>query len=450
MLKLALESLWNRRFFVMLSVLSIALSVALLCGVERLRVEAKASFANSASGVDMVIAARGNPVQILLSAVFGLGATGNGISWETFEHFEALPQTAWAVPIATGDLLAGFPVVGTRADYFEHIRVNGKDALRFDAGTVFADTQGAVIGAEVARRLGYGLGSAVVLAHGAGDVAFDVHDDAPFTVTGVLRQTGSAIDRMVFVSIEGFDALHQNGDEHSADPLADLPLETNRQVQGKGASEALPENGHAEVHHQAEHQGGGHDDDHDVDAPRQINAILIGLTDRLAVLSVQRSASTYAEEPVTAVIPNVALFELWALTGTAEAALTILSGAVVVVGILGMVVMIAASVEPRRREFAILRSVGATPAQIFALIQIEALIITLAGIVLGYGLLTALILIANPFLAPAFGLSISLGLNFPNEPLLILAVLGCSLVASLFPALRVYWTTLSDGLTIKM
>ena len=436
MLTHALKSLWNRRFVAVLTILSVALSVILIVGVERVRDAARESFTNSASGLDLIVAGRGNPVQILLATVFGVGSTGQAIGWDSFEMVEALPGVAWAVPISMGDTHRGFPVVGTTVEYFKHFRHSSGQPLRFADGGAFTASNGAVVGAEVAARFGYAPGTVIVNAHGAGRVAFHVHDEAPFRISGVLAPTGTAVDRMVFVTLAGFDALHARPKTPLEDPFAmasgEVPSVSREQNRDRGE----PAN-----------QRGAHGHGHE---PDQINAIYVGLTDRTAILSLQRMLSNFRGEPLTAVLPNVALLELWAITSTAENALRLMAWAVAFAGMLGMVVMLSATIEARRREFAILRAVGANPARIFGLIVIEAAILTLAGIATGLALTSIVATIADPVLTSRFG--IRLDFAFPGVRALILigTIFVVGLLASLVPAVRVYRTTLADGLSVRL
>ncbi len=446
MLNLGIRSLLNRRFVVALTILSIALSVFLVVGVERLRTGAKESFARSASGIDLIVAARGDPVQILMGTLFGVGSSGPGVGWTSYEMVAGLPQVEWAVPILLGDNHRGFPVIGTTAGYFDHFRHSGGKDLRFNAGGVFSDATGAVVGSEIAARFGYGVGTTIVNAHGSGAVAFDMHDEAPFAIAGVLAPTGTSVDRMVIVSLEGFDSLHENRRAGSVDPFA--PAE------GSGS-------GQAPVSKTADETAGdtasvdGHDD-HDGEAgqagkePDKINAIYVGLADRGAVLSVQKVVNDYLPEPLTAVLPNAALLQLWAITGTAETALLAMAVAVAFAGIIAMVVMISASLEARRREFAILRSVGATPAHIFSLIVLESVLVTAIGIALGLAVLWSAALLAEPWLVGRFGLRLGSGVEFRREGWLVLAILIAGVMASILPAARVYRMTLADGLSFRL
>lgn len=454
MLDLCLKSLLNRRFVAGLTVLSIALSVALILGVERLRTEARVGFANSVSGVDLIVAARGNDVQILMATVFGVGSTGTGISWESYEMLEDMPGIDWTVPLMMGDSHRGYPVIGTSPAYFEKFRHSGGQPLIFAQGSVFDDPMGAVVGADVAQAFNYATGIEIVNAHGPGEVSFDVHDEAPFTIKGVLEPTKTAVDRMVFVSLEGFDALHEDAAPENADPFT--------QVGGSdGGNEQAPHDDHAEEDgHETEDGHDGHDynnaeEAHDAEEdhghePGTINAIFAGLKDKSAVLSVQRQLAEYRGDALTAVLPNVALLQLWSITGTAETALRLMAGAVALAGGIGMVVMLSAALDARRREFAILRSVGATPRNIFALIIFEAVLLLLTGIILGYLILTAVTIAANPVLAANFGLRFGFGLPTFREGFLITAVFCSGLVASAIPALRVYRMTLADGLSVRL
>ncbi|MEE4238256.1 MAG: ABC transporter permease [Anderseniella sp.] len=449
MVGFSLRSLWNRRFVASLTILALGLSVALILGVERLRDGARDSFANSASGIDLIVAPRGNSVQILMATVFGVGGTGTGMAWESFEWLKQRSEVAWAVPIQMGDNHRGYPVIGTDASYFKHFQHSGGQPLSLAAGSFFMGdkTDAAVVGAEVAARLGYAPGSMIVNAHGSGEVSFDLHDDAPFTISGVLAPTGTAVDRMVYVTLEGFDALHAQEDASLADPLdpADMPADGHEDRDTHDVHDAQDKHdGHKD---QGDHEGAEAGHGHE---PTRINAVYVGLSDRTTILGLQRAVNERAADALSAVLPAVALAELWGITGTAERVMRLMAWAVAVAGMIGMVVMLSATLDTRRREFAILRSVGATPTRIFGLIVTEATLLTMAGLVLGIVLLTVATALADPILSARFGLR--LGLNvFGVRELATLGLIFCAgLLASLIPAYRVYRMTLADGLSVRL
>ena len=330
-LRLAWKSLLNRRLTAALTLFAIALSVTLLIGVERLRAEARESFANTISGTDLIVGARSGGVQLLLYSVFRIGNATNNISWKSYLDIAAQPNLAWSIPISLGDSHRGYRVLGTTPAYFTHYQYAKDRGLEFEQGQPFSELYDAVLGAEVAEALGYQLNDAIVIAHGASDVSFARHEDKPFTVVGVLERTGTPVDRTVHVSLEAIEAIHI--DWQSGAPIPGLSI---------SAEEAR----HRDL------------------TPRAITAVLIGLKSKIATFKVQRYINDYAEEPLTAILPGVALSELWGIIGIAENALLIVSGFVVVVGLFGMLTALLTSLNERRREMAILRSVGARPGHI--------------------------------------------------------------------------------------
>jgi putative ABC transport system permease protein len=416
-LALAWKSLRNRGFTAALTVASIALSVALLLGVERIRHEAKASFTSTVSGTDLIVGARSGPVQLLLYAVFRIGNATNNISWASWEEISAHPRVAWAIPLSLGDSHRGFRVLGTSRVYFEHYRFARDRGLGFEQGGAFDDLYDAVLGAEVARKLGYGLGQSIVIAHGTGDVSFARHEDKPFRVVGILAPTGTPVDRTVHVSLEAIEAIH-------IDWQGGAPLPGQRLSAEQARAMEL--------------------------TPKAITAGLLGLKSRVATFQVQRFVNDYPKEPLLAILPAVALTELWGLIGVAEGALLVVSACVVVVGLFGMLTALLTSLNERRREMAILRSVGARPAHVFGLILGESLVLTLVGVLAGLALLYGLLAVAQPLLGARFGLYLPIGFPGTTELVLLGAVILAGLAVGLLPAYRAYRLSLSDGLSIRV
>jgi putative ABC transport system permease protein len=411
------RSVLNRRLTVGLTVLSIALSVALLLGVERLRTSARDSFASTISGTDLVVGARSGPVQLLLYSVFHIGNATSNVSWKSLEAMAAHPQVAWVVPLSLGDSHRGFRVLGTDQTYFERYRYGRGRGLEFRAGRPFADLFEAVVGAEVARALGYAVGSPLVVAHGAGDVSFAEHADKPFTVVGVLGRTGTPVDRTVHVSLQAIEAIHL--DWQGGAPIPGLAFSAE-EVRKFDLS------------------------------PKAVTAALVGLSSRAAVFQVQRFVNEYRGEPLMAILPGATLQELWGLIGVAEQALLAVSGLVVAVGLAGLAAVVVASLGERRRELAILRSLGAGPRHVFLLLASESLLLAVVGAALGVGLLYGATLAISPWLESRFGLTLTLGPPSLQEWALLGTVVGAGLLASLFPAWRAYRLSLADGMTVRV
>jgi putative ABC transport system permease protein len=414
--RLAMASLANRRFTAILTAFAIALSVCLLLAVERVRTEAKASFASTISGTDLIVGARSGSVNLLLYSVFRIGNATNNITWPSFQDIASRPEVDWVVPLSLGDSHRGFRVLGTTPDYFKHYKYRQTNGLVFASGGPFADLFDAVVGADVAATLGYKVGDPIVVSHGLGAVSFVAHDDKPFRVAGVLAKTGTPVDRTVHVSLEAIEAIH-------------VDWQSGARVPGQSVSAA-------EVR--------------EMDLkPKAITAALLGLKSKLATFRVQRAINEYREEPLSAILPGAALQELWELVGTAETALQAVSAMVVATALLGMVTMILTTLNERRREMAILRSVGARPRTVLGLLMAEAGVLTVAGIALGVVLLYAALLVLQPYVDSAYGLHLSIEPPKASElaTLAGIAVAGC--LAGLLPALRAYRLSLADGMTVR-
>ena len=415
-LLLALKSLFNRKFTIGLTVLSISLSATLLLGVERIRTESRNSFTNTISGTDLVVGARSGPIQLLLYSVFRMGHATNNISWQSYQEIAEKPSVAWTIPISLGDSHKGYRVMGTSADYFAHFQYGSKQKLKVEAGEAFQDIYDAVLGAEVARKLRYKVGDSIILAHGAGDVSFIKHDDKPFVVKGILAPTGTPVDQTIHVSLEGIEAIHV--DWKAGAPMAGMSISAD----------------HARR----------------LDlTPTAITAFLMKLQSPIAIFEMQRTINQFKDEPLTAILPGVALQQLWELIGIAEKALMAVSGFVVIVGIVGMLTTLMTGLNERRREMAILRSVGARPIHVFSLIIGEALMVTIVGVVGGVVLLYTSLILAQPVLLSQFGLFIDISFFSVYELVLMTIVLLAGLIAGLLPGWRIYRYSLSDGMTIR-
>lgn len=411
------RSIANRRFTALLTVMSVALAVALLLGVERLRSDARAGFAATISGTDLVVGARSGPVQLLLYSVFHIGNATSDVSWQSIEAIAALPEVDWLVPLALGDSHRGFRVVGTSAAFFERYRYGRDRRLTLAAGRPFGEVFEAVVGAEVAARLGYRVGQSIVVSHGMGEVRFAAHDDKPFTVVGVLARTGTPVDRSVLVSLQGIEAIHLDWAGGARMPGVRIGAEHVRKF--------------------------------DL-SPKRVTAALVGLKSRVAVFGVQRRINDWPAEPLLAVLPGATLQELWSVVAVAERALLAVSALVVAVGLAGLVAVVVASLGERRRELAILRALGASPGQVFRLLALESLLLGVAGCVLGIMLLLVATATVGPWLEARYGLPLSAGWLSPAEWRLLGVVLGVALLASLLPGWRAYRYSLADGMNIRI
>ena len=418
MFNLFRKSLWNRRGTAILTIFSISISVTLLIGVENIRKGVRTSFSSAVSGTDIIVGARGGSLQLLLYSIFRIGNSPNNISWESYNELRNNKRVKWTIPISLGDSHRGFRVVGTNLDYFKYFRYGSKKKLEFLKGKPFSKVFDTVIGSEIAIKFNYKLNEKIIIAHGTGKKSFLNHDDKPFKIVGILKPTGTPVDQSLHVSLEGITAMHVDW-ESGAPPMEGESI---------SAEEVLK-----------------------LDlTPEEITSFLIGLKSKIHVFDLQRKINTYKEEPLSAIMPGVALQELWNILRTAETGLRVITWFVLFAGLLGMVTSLLSGLNERRREMAILRSVGAGPGTISFLLILEATVLTLAGIIFGLFILYLALFVSQPILEAYFGLFIPINLPTNRDIIILGGILLTAMLMGIIPALRAYHQSLADGMTIRL
>lgn len=413
-LRLAFRSLIARALTVGMTILAIALSVALFLGVEKVRTGAKASFADTISGTDLIVGARSGSVQLLLYSVFRIGNATNNMTWESYQDVASRPEVDWIVPISLGDSHRQFRVMGTTPAFFERYKYRSGQSLAVRDGVLMSDLFDTVIGADVAATLGYDIGDPIVVAHGL--ASFSQHKDQPFRISGILEKTGTPVDRTVIVSLEAIEAVHVDWQSGAQIPGQSTPADVIRQMELK---------------------------------PQAVTAALVGVKSRLQVFGLQRAINDYAQEPLLAILPGVALQELWQIVGIAETALIGVSAMVVVTSLIGMMATIFSSLNERRREMAIFRAMGARPRVVLGLLVLEAALMATIGAILGLVLLYAGLFMAQPVIDSAFGLWIPIEAPTLREVWVLLGVVAASAIVSMVPAFRAYRMSLADGMMVR-
>ena len=413
-LRLALASLIARILTVGMTILAIALSVALFLGVEKVRTGAKASFADTISGTDLIVGARSGSVQLLLYSVFRIGNATNNVTWKSYQDIAALQNVDWIVPISLGDSHRQFRVMGTTQAFFEHYKYRQGRSLEVAAGGIMDDLFDTVIGADVAAKLGYSVDDPIVVAHGL--ASFTEHKDQPFRVSGILEKTGTPVDRAVIISMEAIEAIHVDWQGGAQVPGQSTPANV---IRGMDLM------------------------------PRAVTAALVGVESPLQTFAMQRAINEYSEEPLLAILPGVAMQELWGIVGIAETALLAVSSMVVITALIGMMATIFSSLNERRREMAIFRAMGARPTTIVGMLVFEAVVMAAFGALLGLAFLYIGLTIAQPIVDSAFGLWLPIDAPTIQEVWVILGVICSGAIVSLAPAIRAYRMSLADGMMVK-
>ena len=413
LISLAVQSAWARRFTLSVTVLAIALASCLLLLMERVRHDTRQSFMESVSGVDLVVGPRTGAVALVLQSVFHVGSVPHAMSWSSYEWLEQHPSVAWTAPLLLGDSLRGFPVLGTSPDYIAHVRHGDQEALVLAQGRPFNAPFEAVLGHEVARRLQLQLGQAIPLTHGMEATHGVAHDDKPVTVVGILAPTGTPVDRTVVVSLATVTAMH-------LDWMGGAPL--------PGVHIA------PEMVHKFNLQ------------PKELNGVLVGLKRRTEVFKVQRQINERPGEALQAVMPGVALDELWDMLAQFERSLQAMAWVVTAVGLAGLMATLLAGLNERRRELALLRALGASPARIMGLVMLEGTWVTLLGLVLGLCIMQVALWLLSPWALAELGVRLQTTWPSWEEGQLMGMVVITGLLFSGLPALRAWKMSLADGL----
>jgi len=413
---IALKSARFRRTSIVLTVIAIAISATLLLGVDKIRKESRASFFNTVSQTDLIVGARSSPTNLLLYSVFRIGNATNNVSWDTYEAIAERDEVAWTIPISLGDSHRGFRVMGTSTDYFDFYRYGNKQSLTLDSGERFNEVYDTVLGADVARDLGYEVGDEIIISHGLASADFAGHDDKPFTVVGVLDRTGTPVDRTVHVSLAGIEAIHVDWVDGSR---SGVPLDAEQALQ------------------------------FDL-TPTSITAFMVGLENRAQTFTVQREINEYQAEPMSAILPGATLSEFWRTISPVEQVLFVISGFVLLAGLLGMLTTILSTLNERRREIAVLRAIGARGRHVVMLIVLETLLVVTAGCALGVGMLYGLLAVARPIVARRYGVDLAATWLDSTQLGIIGGVVGAAVLVALIPAFIAYRRSIQDGLSLKV
>jgi len=440
---LAFQSLLNRWLSCLLIILTLSFSISLFFTVSRIQESVKSSFQNTVSGVDSIIASRGGDLQILLNSVFLIGVPNSTIKWNTYEDVTNMKAVNWAVPISLGDNHKGYRVIGTNNNYFKNMKYSSGKNIEFMEGKAFNNVFDVVIGSLVANKLNYKINSEISVSHGLGQTGqkhtfkkgiesnYDEqeehsdhkehsdqegHDNENigFKVTGILKSTGTPIDSAVYISLAGYEAMHSGwiGNQKVIDVSIDQILEKKLQ-------------------------------------PKSLSAIFVSLKNRTQIFQFQRDILNFKKEAISSVMPGITLSRLWMLTGNVDKAFKIITLFIIVIALLGMVAMTIAGLNSRRREMAILRSVGASPSNIVSLLLVESIIISIASCIIGYVIMIVIFYLGKDYLQNNYGIFID-GFSIKNYDLqIIISIIFASLIATLVPAIQIYKNTLRDGLSVK-
>ena len=412
---LLLKSMRSRIIPTSLVTISLMASMVLLLSIERVQQATEEGFNQSISGVDAIIGPRSSSLELVLYTVFHIGRPTNNITTKTINDMKQRSDISWLVPIALGDSHRGFRVVATKPNYFDHIKYANNQSLAFSKGRGFADLSEAVLGSDVATTLNYSLGSQIQITHGSIESTGNKHDDFSFKVTGILNKTGTPIDQAIFLDLQGYELLHlgwKSGKKVFS--LDDVGLSS------------LPA---------------------DALNPKTVTAAFVGLKSKLTLFNFSKNIREYPKEAISAVIPGIALSELWSIVGLVDKGFQLLSWIIIAISLIAMVTLIIASLDNRRQEMTIYRANGASPKFLAAMVIYESLVIGLVAIIGAVVLVTIVTYFATEQLNLTLGISPSFKWISLNEIKIFSIILFAGVLSSLIPAAMVFRKNLHQTLS---
>ena len=423
-LKMALASAASRKWILAISLISIGISSAVILSVAQIRADVRNSFASAINGVDLIVGSRDSPTELLMYTVFGLGQASRSMPFSTAQTIAELPGVAWVIPIQLGDFYNDSPVMGTESSFFKRVQV-ANQALTFASGREFTQENDVVIGSDVAKNSRLAIGEKIILSHGTSGPLAEKHTDSPFQVVGILKATGTPIDRKVIVSLEGFERMHIGWE------LGLSPKTLQAQL---GMPATFPDPSETPKK---------------VENPSRVTALFVGLTSPARVFGIKRTVERMNGSSLMAVMPGVTLAKLWKMLAIGESALLFVGWLTAVSAMLSATAITMLSLQSRRRELAIWRSLGARPGALLSLVLAESVGIMLAGIALGYALLQLLIFAGSSDLRALTGVGLHHSLPTKETWAMLMGLIVTAFAAGFIPAIQAYRWSLQDSLNPK-
>ncbi len=406
MIRLALAYLRDRALVTGFSIALIALGVASLAVLLLVTSQLERRFTRDSAGIDLVVGAKGSPLQLILSSVYHVDTPTGNVPLASLELLRRDPGVQRAVPLALGDSFRGARMVGTEPAFLE---IHGAELAH---GRMFAKPGEVVVGAEAALRTGLAIGQTFTGTHGVSEDGSG-HDHSPLVVVGLLKPTGTVTDRLILTPVDSIWAMHG--------------------IEAPGED------------HEPGHDHGDHQLLDPRDGPHaEITAILV--TYRNAMAAMRLPSAINRETALMAASPATETARLLTLFGAALDGARLFAWLVAITGLMSVFVVLLSAASAREGDMALLRVMGASRAQAAGTVLLEGLLIAGAGAVLGLAAAHALLAAGAKLFPTLAAVGIGPALFHPGELGIAAAVLGLGVVASLIPALRVYRTDLAETL----
>ena len=417
-----------------LNVFLLALGLAIITVLILIQDQLEKKMNQDAEGIDLVVGAKGSPLQLILSSVYHIDFPTGNIPMEEAKKLSRNRLVKNIIPLALGDNLEGLRIVGTNQDYLELYKAV------FSGGKTWDLPFEVVLGSEAAAKTGLKTGDKFASSHGI-SVGSHEHDEHQFVVSGVLAPTGNVVDRLILTSIESVWYSHDEVPASTDSVASEDSLTVADTVPNPIESDPSEEEEHGSRFHQPVAKTGFPVTEQD----REVTTLLIQYRNPMAAIQLPRMINSGTS--MQAASPSFEMSRLFELLGVGISLLQGLAVVLVVISGLGIFIALYNSLKERRYDLAILRALGASRVQLLVLIFLEGLMLTflgaVLGIALGHSFLWLLVIQSDQSVVAA----IQPWIFLPQELWIILYALAVGVVASIIPAWSAYQTSIAQQLT---
>lgn len=471
---LSWKNLTSRPLQMMLSLLLFALGVGLIALLISLNTQLEEKFEKNLAGIDLVVGAKGSPLQMILSSMYHIDAPTGNISVKEVKPFfnPKHPLIKLAVPLSLGDSYKAHRIIGTT-----HVYVDSIFGATVREGRLWQNLYEVTIGAKVSEKLGLKIGDKFKSSHGFVDDGINTHDHGEFKVVGILNKTGSVLDQLILTNTESVWDVHDHDheaaeeegetahnhddnshDDHNHDHDSHVH-DDHDHAHDEHDHDAHSHEGHDHGSHDHHDHDHAHDHNHDHEAAvvpakpitdypdKDITTLLVRYRNKKDWRALNMPRNINENTDMQAASPAIEMNRLYSIMGVGTDALRSLAMVIVVVSGLSIFISLFSSLKERKYELALMRVMGAGRGYLFFLIILEGLILAVIGYVLGLALCHIGMSVLSGYLEEAYQYEFSGWRFFKEEGYLLIGALGIGFVAALIPAWQAYRTDISETLT---
>lgn len=412
LLKISWSNLKDKPLTSFLSILLMALGIAIISLLLLAGKQLEEKFTRNVAGIDMVVGAKGSPLQLILASIYQIDAPTGNISLDEANRLTRNPLVKSAIPLSMGDSYQGYRIVGTNEKYLQHFEAE------YESGKVFSGAMEMVVGSKVAKNLELKVGDTFASQHGY-DQEGDVHEEKKFKVVGILKNTNSVLDQLMVTPLESVWAVHDSHHEEEA---------------GKGANalKLLEEETSMDEEHHHEEEA------------KEITSMLIKF--RNPAMGMMMARSINQNTTMQTASPAIEINRLFALMGFGIDTLKIIALVIIIVSGLSVFVSLYNSLKERKYEMALMLSMGASRTKLFFLLLLEGLIISIIGFGFGVALSRLGLWLMSKNVEQNFHYDFNVLSLLTEEFWLLLGALFIGLLAAAIPSLGIYKIDISRTL----